>query len=151
MTTGKDLLKEAEHHIGEEYVYGADVPLEQGDDYHGPTDCAEFATEVVHEKTGKIYGALRPDSDNPEPWTGEWFRQVLEGEVFRVSVEQAVKTPGALLLRFDRQVKHIVFSDGKGGTVEAMGRAYGVCRGRVTGRGFKYGILIPGVVYKEVV
>ena len=149
MTTGQDLLKEAEKHLDDEYVYGADVPLKQGDDYRGPTDCAEFATEVVQEKTGRIYGALGATTKNPDPWTGEWFRQMLEGEVFRVSVEQAIRTPGALLLRFDKKVRHIAFSDGKGQTVEARGVDYGVCRGSATGR-FKYGILIPGVIYKEV-
>lgn len=149
MHTGQELLKQAETELGDEYVYGADVPLVQGDNYQGPTDCAEFATEVVQEITGEIYGALQPHSTNPDPWTGQWFAEMNSGKVIEIPVEQAIRTPGALLLRFDRRVHHIAFSDGKGGTVEAMGADYGVTRGWAKGR-FQYGILIPGVKYEEV-
>jgi N-acetylmuramoyl-L-alanine amidase len=144
--TGQDLLKEAENNLNDEYVYGADVPLEQGDNYSGPTDCAEFATETVHEVTGEIYGALYPHSKNPDPWTGEWYAQMRAGEVIQIPVEQAIRTPGALLLRRNKYGGHIAFSDGKGGTVEAMGADYGVCRGRARDR-FQWGIMIPGVDY----
>jgi hypothetical protein len=150
MKTGQDLLREAEKRLGDDYELGADVPLEQGDDYHGETDCAEMATEVSHEVTGKIYGALRADSTNPDPWTGEWYAQMRAGEVIQITVERAVHIPGALLLRRSKNGGHIAFSDGKGGTVEAMGEQYGVCRGRAQGRGFQWGILLPGVKYEEV-
>jgi N-acetylmuramoyl-L-alanine amidase len=149
MKTGADLLKEAESHLGDEYVLGADVPLVQGDDYHGETDCAEFCTEVVQEVTGKIYGALAPNSDNPDPWTGQWYAEMLAGKVIQVTVDRAIRTPGALLLRRNRSGGHIAFSDGKGGTVEAMGADYGVCRGRAAGRGFQWGIFLPGACYEE--
>ena len=96
MKTGKDLLKEAENNLGEDYDWGADVPLEQGDDFHGAFDCAEFATETVHEVTGKIYGALNPYSDNPDPWTGAWYADMVAGKVIQVTVDRAIRTPGAL-------------------------------------------------------
>jgi N-acetylmuramoyl-L-alanine amidase len=147
--TGEDLLKLAEEKIGAEYVYGADVPLKQGDHYDGPYDCAEFATERVQELTGQIYGALRPESANPDPFTGGWYDDMRHHKVIQIPVEQAIKTPGALLLRYPNR-KHMVFSDGLGGTVEAMGSDYGVCRGRAKGRGWNYGILIPGINYQEV-
>lgn len=149
MVTGADLLKEAKKCLGDEYVYGADVPLEQGDDYHGETDCAEFCSEVVHEVTGRIYGALNPQSANPDPWTGAWYADMVAGKVIQVTMDRAIRTPGALLLRRNKSGGHIAFSDGKGGTVEAMGAAYGVCRGRAAGRGFQWGIFIPGVCYEE--
>lgn len=149
MVLGTDLLEEAEKRLGDKYVYGADVPLEQGDDYSGPTDCAEMATEVVHELTGQIYGALEPRSANPDPWTGAWYADMVAGNVIQVTVDRAIRTPGALLLRRSRSSGHIAFSDGKGGTVEAMGAAYGVCRGKVANRGFQWGIFIPGVCYEE--
>lgn len=150
MITGKDLLKEAEKHLGEEYVFGADVPLVQGDGYHGETDCAEMCSEVVHEVTGRIYGALAPNSSNPDPWTGQWLADMQSGKVIQVSLERAIRTPGALLLRRNKSGGHIAFSDGKGGTVEAMGANYGVVRGRAAGRGFQWGIFIPNVCYEEV-
>lgn len=145
MPTGKDILKEAESRIGkQEYYLGADVPFEQGDDYRGETDCAEFVSEVHHEVTGTIIGALRPDSRNPDPWTGEFYRQMKAGELIEITVEEAVNIPGAMLLKKG----HIAFSDGQGGTVEAMGRKWGVCRGKVGDR-FSWGILAPGVNYAE--
>jgi hypothetical protein len=150
MIIGKDLLHEAEKHLGDEYEFGADVPLVQGDDYHDETDCAETATEVVHEKTGRIYGAFNPKSDNPEPATAAWYADMLAGNVIQVTVDRAMRTPGALLLRRSKSSGHIAFSDGEGGTVEAMGEKWGVCRGRAAGRGFQWGIFIPGVCYEEV-
>ncbi|MFA4834844.1 MAG: hypothetical protein WC749_02065 [Dehalococcoidia bacterium] len=149
MITGADLLKEAENHLGDEYELGADVPLEQGDDYHGETDCAEMATEVVHEVTGRIFGALAPLSSNPDPWTGAWYADMVAGNVIQVTVDRAMRTPGALLLRRNKSGGHIGFSDGKGGTVEAMGEQWGVVRGRAGGRGFQWGIFIPGICYEE--
>lgn len=149
MPTGQDLLRKAEEMLDADYVYGANVPLEIGDDYEGPFDCAEFATERTQEVTGEIYGALNPESKDPEPYTGGWYADMKAGRVIRIPVEDAIRTPGALLLRYPNR-KHIAFSDGVRGTVEAMGKDYGVCRGRANGRGWNYGILIPGIEYKEV-
>jgi N-acetylmuramoyl-L-alanine amidase len=149
MTTGQDLLKEAEKRLGDEYELGADVPLKQGDNYQGETDCAEMATEVVQEVTGRIFGALAPRSENPDPWTGAWYADMVAGNVIQVTVDRAIRTPGALLLRRSKGGGHIAFSDGKGRTVEAMGEDYGVCRGSASGRGFQWGIFIPGVCYLE--
>jgi N-acetylmuramoyl-L-alanine amidase len=149
MTTGQDLLKEAEKHIGDEYVFGADVPLVQGDDYHGETDCAEMATEVGQEVTGRIYGAFSPKSANPEPATAAWYADMVAGNVIQVTVDRAMRTPGALLLRRSKTGGHIAFSDGKGGTVEAKGKDYGVVRDEAAGRGFQWGIFIPNVCYEE--
>ena len=42
---------------------------------------------------------------------------------------------------------HIVVSDGKGGTVEAMGKAYGVRRGKVSGRVWDTGVFLPSFSY----
>ena len=150
--TGEMLLSAAEAMIGRQpYVLGADSPLVQGDNYTGSTDCAEFCTERVEEVTGKIYGALRPYSSNPEPWTGAWFNDMKAGRVIQIPVEQAKRIPGAILLRYDKRVHHIVFVGHNRTTVEAKGRNHGVVRDEVDSRGFQYGILIPGVVYKEVV
>ena len=149
MATGQDLLKIAESRIGERYVYGADVPLDDSE-WHGPWDCAEFATWVVYQGTGQIYGCM-PNDYAPiaklDPYTGAWKRDVENGELIEIDIEDAIQTPGALLLLYGGG-HHIVFSDGTGGTVEAMGSKWGVTRGRARGRHWTYGILIPGVEYE---
>jgi len=155
MVTGKELLELAETRLGARYVYGADVDLNDPNwglpDNHEDQnwDCAEFCAWIVKQVTGRIYGALEPKSTNPDPWTGAWYADMLAGNVIQVTVDRAMRTPGALLLRRSKGSGHIAFSDGKGGTVEAMGEAYGVCRGRAAGRGFQWGIFIPGVCYEE--
>jgi N-acetylmuramoyl-L-alanine amidase len=147
MVTGKDLIDLAETRLGEEYVYGADVDLNDPD-WHGPWDCAEFCSWVVQQKTGKIYGALDRDSDNPDPWTGAWASDVRKGIVISIPVKQAVRTPGALLLRYRPGGHHIVFSLGDGRTIGAQNSEDGVAYGAVVGIiGWDYGILIPEVSY----
>lgn len=146
MKTGQYLLTLAASRIGEDYVYGADVDLFDSD-WDGPWDCAEFVSWVIYQAVKKLYGCLTPEG-NPDPWTGAWYADMHAGKVKRIPVADAIKTPGAILLRFNKAGHHIVFSDGKGGTIEAMGRAYGVCRGRSVGREWDYGILIPEIQYE---
>jgi N-acetylmuramoyl-L-alanine amidase len=149
MKTGQDLLDLAATKIGQEYVYGADVDLTDPD-WSGPWDCAEFCSWVVRQITGKLYGCLDPDSDNPDPWTGAWNRDAKKGTVISIPIKQAVKTPGAILLRYREGGKHIVFSTGDWGTIEAKSAYYGLCRGRVGNLAmWDYGILIPGIAYEE--
>lgn len=144
MATGQDFLKLAAKHLGEEYVFGATVDLDDPD-WHGPWDCAEFVSWVVFQVTGKKYG-LTEDGD---PWTGAWLEDLLDGRVKRVKLDKAVVTPGAILLRRHSGRGHIAFADGKGFTVEAKGTAWGVCKdvANPDERDWDYGILIPGVTY----
>lgn len=145
---GQDLIDLAITRIGEKYVYGANVSLNDLD-WHGPWDCAEFVTWVVKQVTGKTYGCIdNSDIVDPDPYTGGWKSDVIRGTVINLPIAQAFKTLGAILLRYREGEKHIVFSDGKGGTVEAMGAAYGVCRGKVGSKSnWDYGILIPNMAY----
>ena len=145
MPTGQYILDLAAKHIGEDYVYGTSVDLNDPD-YSGPWDCAEFCSWVAKQITGKLYGCLHPDA-NPDPWTGAWFADMHSGKVNQISLQTAYSIPGAILLRFSKAGHHIVFSDGKGGTIEAMGTDYGVCRGHTAGREWDYGITVPGVQY----
>lgn len=73
-----------------------------------------------------------------------------------ISYEQAAVTPAALAIRNgfgspngpNGSNGHVVFCKGDGvSTVEAMGTAYGIVRGRLAGRGFETYMLIPGVDY----
>jgi hypothetical protein len=155
MVQGKELIELAETRIGAKYVFGAEVDLDD-QDWGMPGsenqfwDCAEFCSWVVKQITKRIYGALNPRSDNPDPWTGAWYADMMAGNVIQVTVGRAIRTPGALLLRRSKGGGHIAFSDGKGGTVEAMGEQWGVVRGKANGRGFQWGILVPGICYEEV-
>jgi hypothetical protein len=150
MTTGQDLIDLAVSRIGEEYVYGANVDLDDAD-WHGPWDCAEFCTWVVKQVTGATYGCLdNADTSDPEPYTGGWRKDVRKGIVISIPIKQAIRTPGAIILRYREGGKHIVFSIGDGATIEAKSTTWGVCRSRVGNTAnWDYGILIPGVEYKE--
>jgi N-acetylmuramoyl-L-alanine amidase len=64
--TGKSCLELMESRLNEDYVYGADVDLTDPN-WHGPWDCAEAASWVIYQETGKLYGCLESDSDNPDP------------------------------------------------------------------------------------
>lgn len=144
---GQDFIDLQETRLDEEYVYGADVDLNDPD-WHGPWDCAEAVSWVVKQITGKIYGALDPDSKNPDPWTGAWARDVRTGAVISISVAQAAKTPGAILLRYRQGGHHIVFSVGDGRTIGAQNSDDGVAYGEVRRlSSWDYGILISGVDY----
>jgi N-acetylmuramoyl-L-alanine amidase len=148
MKTGQDLLDLAATRIGEEYVYGADVDLNDPD-WHGPWDCAEFCSWVVNQVVGKLYGCLDTDSDNPDPWTGAWARDCRKGKVTVVSVKKAAHTTGAILLRYRQGGHHIVFVTKDRGTIEAKSTSWGVCRSHVGSlENWDYGILIPGVSYE---
>lgn len=138
---GPKLLELAAQKLGQEYVYGASADFTDPH-YNGPWDCAEFVSWVFYMVTGRVVGCENNEAPLPDlnPWTGWWKRDADLGLVKHVGVERAVATPGAILLRYPRR-RHIAFSDGQGGTIEAMGREYGVVRGRAAGRDFNYGIL----------
>jgi N-acetylmuramoyl-L-alanine amidase len=149
MKTGQDLLDLAVTRIGEDYVYGAEVDLDDPD-WHGPWDCAEFCTWVVKQITGHLYGCLLDPPHRPDPWTGAWYRDVRNGTVVGVSIEKAARTPGALLLRYRAGGHHIVFVASNRSTVEAKSASWGVCRGAVGSHAnWDKGILIPGVSYGD--
>ena len=140
--TGQDFLTLAATKLGDPYVFGSRAKLDDPK-FRGPWDCAEFVTYIVKQVTGKLYGV----TEDGDPYTGGWLADLEKGKVIGVPVAQATLTPGAILLRCSSAGHHIVFSDGMGRTIEAMGRKYGVCRGSANNRQFGYGILIPGVKY----
>jgi len=147
MHKGMDFIRLAATRIGEKYVYGCDVDLDDPD-WHGPWDCAEFVTWVVKQITGMTFGV----TIDYNPWTGAWLSDMRCGKVQKIDVYRACKVSGAILLRRHDGRGHIVFSDGKGGTIEAKGTNWGVCRdvSNPDERDFDYGILIPGVQYEGV-
>jgi hypothetical protein len=151
MTDGEKMLRLAETRIGEKYV-NVLVP-KNNKNWHGPWDCAEFMSWLVYQVGGVLYGCVddKGDPASVEAYTGAWQTDSKKlGK--RVPKEQAAATAGAILLRYPPApgaMGHIVVSDGKGGTVEAMGKAYGVRRGKVSGRVWDTGVFVPKFSYGE--
>ena len=145
MATGADIVAKAATRIGDPYVLGSVVPL-TNPNWHGPWDCAEFVSWAVFQASGIVYG-WRPE-DNPntgESYTGYWAEDARRrGQI--VSPTEAAAIPGAVLLRAPPS-GHIVISDGNGGTIEARGAQWGVCRYVTAGRSWTHGILVPGITY----
>lgn len=149
MDDGAKMLKLAESRIDEKYV-NVLVP-KNNPKWHGPWDCAEFMSWLVYQVSGKLYGCL-DNNANPatvEAYTGAWQHDVAKlGK--KISPNDAAGIVGAILLRYPPSpgsMGHIVVSDGKGGTVEAMGKKWGVCRGKVSGRAWDTGVLVPWFDY----
>jgi len=150
--TGEMLVEIAGKHtnVGEKYRLGALVPKNDRD-YHGPWDCSEFISWCVFQTTGILYGC-EDNSRNPakaDAWTGYWERDARRlGRM--ISVQEAAGIPGAAILRFPPStgVGHIVLSDGRGGTLEAKGTAFGVVTDVIKGRRWNTGILIDGIAYQ---
>jgi Putative peptidoglycan binding domain len=148
MATGARCLELAIPHIGERYVLGAFVPKNNANST-GPWDCAEFVSWCVFQAGQILYGV--DEHSNPataDAYTG-YFREDLEEMGERIAVAEAGGIGGAVVLRYPRPgaMGHVVFSDGAGGTVEAMGTAFGVRRGSLAGRRWDAGIKIPGIHY----
>jgi putative peptidoglycan binding protein len=147
MATAQSLLRLARAHIGEAYVLGAMVP-KGNPEWHGPWDCAEFASWCVYQTTGSLFGC-RPKTRGPDvadAYTGWWME---DAKALRAttSIARAVATPGAFLLRAPEggAIGHIVISAGNGRTVEAHSTKRGVIEGRVDGRRWHTGVLVPGI------
>lgn len=152
MPTGQDLVNQAEKTIGCEYVLGADVPMDDPN-YRGAFDCAEKITFDARWVTGKLYGCVdNSDWGNPEPFTGGWWQDTITKRVRVIPVAQAAITPGAIVLRRGAGAGygHIIMATGiENGTIEAMNRRSGVCRGSLADRRWTCGILLPFVDYEQ--
>ncbi|SHF53792.1 Putative peptidoglycan binding domain-containing protein [Cnuella takakiae] len=120
--------------------------------WKGPWDCAEFVTYCVNRITGKLYGYRGMEGGGA--YTGYWYEDARNGIVKSVSLADALKIEGAILLRKPKVVNerkligHIAFTDGKGKTVEARGAQYGVMEyevGRANERKWDIGILVPEI------
>jgi len=148
MATGKQIVELAETKLGQQYVFGARVPLDNRA-WSGPWDCAEYCSWVVYQAAKFIYGCT-DDSEPPaiaDPYTGSWKRDVLSLGI-QISVGEAAVIKGAMLLRRSANSGHIAISNGDGDTtLEARGRLYGVVRYVISGRTWDYGVLVPGVEY----
>lgn len=149
MVSGNDILQLAKRHVGESYILGAVAPKNNAK-WKGPWDCAELVSWCVFQVAGKLYGCNRDTGDpaTADAFTGFWVDDARQrGEI--ISIQDAIHTPGAALIRKPRPSKigHIVISNGKGGTVEAHSSKRGVITGTVDGRVWDMGVLVPFIVY----
>ena len=143
-----DILAIARRHIGEKYVLGARAPMGNGK-WSGPWDCAEFVSWCLYQASGILFGTEpRNDPVRADAYTGYWAEQTRSVSC-AVPVQTAAATAGAILLRYPQPgaVGHIVYADGVGGTVEAHSSMDGVISGKVNGRRWDTGILVPGIRY----
>jgi hypothetical protein len=137
MATGAELVTIALPHVGEEYE-NVLVPKNNAN-WHGPWDCAEFASWIVFQGAGILYGCV-DDHANPalvEAYTGAWKQDALNlGR--RIDVDKAAAIAGAFVLRYPpapNKMGHIAISDGQGGTVEAKSHAEDVVQDVIDGPG----------------
>ena len=68
MATGSDLFRLAQPHVGE--IYRNVLVPKDDPNCHGPWDCAEFASWVVYQASGTLYGC---DPHNRNPRTTEAY------------------------------------------------------------------------------
>ena len=106
---------------------------------------------LVYQAGGFLFGCtnnkVKPSA--ADAYTGAWQRDS-EALGIRVPVAQAAATLGGIVLRFPPTpgtMGHIAICDGTGGTVEALGTAYGVVAGKVQGRRWDTGLLVSGITY----
>ena len=149
--TGDDILWLARAHLREDYVLGSLAP-KNNPNWHGPWDCAEFASWLTFQVASVLYGC-EDDSGNPataNAYTGYWSRDA-DTKGRKISIDQAASTPGAAILRVPQAgaTGHIVISDGKGRTIEAHSSKKGVIEYSLANRRWDFGILVPGIEYVE--
>ena len=112
-------------------VYGAEVDLDDPDP--AKFDCSELVQWVCHQ--------LNVQPEMPDGSANQ--RAFCEEHGTMISIEQAVKTAGALLFGNG----HVAISRGDGSTIEARGAAYGVGSWSSKNRPWVAAAKIPGVTY----
>ncbi len=133
------LLDAALSQVGTPYVFGAEAAATDLDP--ASFDCSELTQ----------WAAAQAGVDLPD---GSWIQYLQAKDSGNaISVDDALRTPGALLFSFDQEPTadggrppgaHVAISLGDGRTVEARGRAYGVTVAQAGNR-FTHAALVPGL------
>lgn len=136
--TGQQIVKLFETQIGKAYVYGVEV-----DDVADPIayDCSELVQWVCRR--------LQVVPKMPDGSRYQYTHCEKHGTL--INLEKAKTTAGALVFRRNRDshtIEHVGVSDGRGNTIEARGKAYGVGKWAWRSNWTDAG-LIPGVNYAE--
>jgi len=124
---------------GDPYVWGAEADADEVNP--DAFDCSE----LVQWAAGRA---------GVEMGDGTWNQYLsLKGDGMTMSVEEAMRTPGALLFRFSSEPvagggrptsAHVAISLGDGRTIEAAGRRTGVIYGEAD-NGYTHAGVIPGI------
>jgi len=135
----RTFLDAALRQAGDPYVWGAHTSPADADP--GAFDCSELVR----------WAAARAGVQVPD---GSWLQYLdLKQKGALLPVEQALRTPGALLFSFSSEPQpgggrpseaHVAISLGDGRTIEARGREHGVGVFEAGDR-FEYGAVIPGL------
>jgi len=148
MAFADDVIGLARTRLGENYVFGARADFTDPD-YHGPWDCAEYATWVIYQASAGavLLGCQPKNAESGDAYTGFWNDDATAYQLV-VSLKDALDTKGYLLLRrpASGKIGHIAFSLGDGKrTVEAHSKNRGVIIGNADPdlRGWHYGIRLP--------
>lgn len=133
-----DFVRLCNDQAGERYVYGAEVSLSDPNP-PGPWDCSELVQWAAHRL------GVRPTVPD-----GSWNQMNhCRAHGSLVPIEQAIRTPGALLFTQTSSTRHVAVSRGDGSTIEARGSAYGVGHWPSRGRPWTHAGLIPGLSYDD--
>ncbi|MFZ4584421.1 MAG: C40 family peptidase [Acidimicrobiia bacterium] len=133
-----DMLNRALAQSGKQYILG--VSTDDNDPDPPAFDCAELVRWAAHQSGVDLQGDWS--------WTGSQYEQ-LRSQGSLISVDDALRTPGALLYRDPGSTHgHVAISLGDGRVVEARGKDYGVGVWSATeGRRWTAGALVPGLTY----
>lgn len=135
----KTFLEAAIAQTGDRYVWGSSASPSDADP--DAFDCSELVK----------WAAARSGVQLND---GSWLQYLqLKQQGATIPVEQALRTPGALLFGFSHEPRpgggrpdgaHVAISLGDGRTIEARGRKYGVGTWEAGDR-FQYAALVPGL------
>lgn len=121
---------------GEQYVYGAEVNLNDPDP-PGPWDCSELVQWATFRLGGSV---AMPDGSAAQ-------LAYCKSHQCEIPVQEAIGLQGALLFGQTKDWHHVAVSLGNGSTIEARGKAYGVNRFPANNRGWTNGGIVPGLTY----
>lgn len=147
--TGEEILQLAREHLGERCEPKAAVRKDDAD-WKGPWDPAEFASWLIYQVSGKLYGCVN-NAGGPAKQIADpefWFRDA-QSIIRRTSLKRAARTPGAVVLSPPDAADawSIAISDGKGGMVEANPRIGQVIEGTLLDKEWSIGVQVPGIDY----
>jgi len=144
MPTNKALLDKVKTQKGDPYIYGTEVDL------NDPNPKAFDCSELVEWTCAQI--GVQPKMPDGALYQ---FRHCAKYKKLIV-VNEALKTPGALLFRFSPDAdpltgepdeRHVAISQGDGTTFEARGKKFEIGPFSAYGRGWTNAALIPGLEY----
>lgn len=147
--TGEKILQLAREHLGEMCVPGAAVRKYDAG-WKGPWNPAEFASWLIYQVSGKLYGC-KNNAVEPAKGLAEsvfWFRDA-QSIGRRTSLKRAARTPGSVVLSPPDAADDwgIAISDGKGGMMEANPRIGQVIEGTLLDKEWSIGVQVPWINY----